>query len=81
VHLVCISCVSLEHVLKIYSKEEIVWRISWMQQSFGESEIMMTKVSKVQKPYFLRDTWAVVSQGMYICGMNKDRAHTVDEVM
>jgi hypothetical protein len=43
----CSSCASLEHVLKIYSERERVWRISWMHQSFDKSNIMTTKVLEV----------------------------------
>ena len=49
-NLVYLLCVSLEHVLKIYSEREETWRISWTHQSFGKSEIMMKKVLEVQKP-------------------------------
>jgi hypothetical protein len=73
--------VSLEHVWKIYSEREEVWMISWKHQSFGKSEIVMSKVSKVQKLWFLRYTLATVSQSAYIHGLNEDRVRTVDEVM
>jgi hypothetical protein len=39
--------ISLEHILNIYSKEEIDWRISWMHKSFRKSEILTEKVLKV----------------------------------
>ena len=52
-----------------------------MHQSFDMSEIMTTKVSDVQKPYFLRYTQAVVVQDAYIHGLYQARARTIDEVM
>jgi hypothetical protein len=52
-----------------------------MHQSFGKSEIMTEKVSKVQKPYFLRYTRVVVGQDTYIRGLYKERERIVDEIM
>ena len=43
--------------------------------------MLTAKVLELQKPLFLRYTWAVMGQGTYIRGLYEDRAHTVDEVM
>jgi hypothetical protein len=52
-----------------------------MHQSFSNLDIMMEKVSEVQKPYFLRYTQAAVSQDAYIRGLHEDMARTMDEFM
>jgi hypothetical protein len=45
------------------------------------SEILTTKVSELQKPWFLKYKRAVIGQGTYTCMLYEDRARIVDKIM